>query len=271
MKQTASLALDTWVTSTAGLYRASNQDSAFASDRVAFVADGVGGHAAGDMASSVVTARIGAVIEGSRRELFPPDLVRSYLASGNSEIAFRVSRDPTLFGMATTFTGIFCDQDHLTLAHTGDSRAYRLRDGKLKQVTRDDSYVQTLIDSGQISEDDARSSPYRSVVTAILAGDISDVTEMPVVSLKSQPGDRWLIASDGLSDYVPLDAIESALMFCDSPRECSTQLTQTALTADSRDNITVIVADVVDDVVANGESGYHGAVQDLYPAFDRLG
>jgi serine/threonine protein phosphatase PrpC len=268
MKQTPSLVLDAWVTSTAGLYRASNQDSAFASDRAAFVADGVGGHAAGDLASSVVAARIGAVIETSNRETYPPDVVRSYLAAGNSEIAFRVGRDAALEGMATTFTGIFCDGDRVTLAHTGDSRAYRLRDGKLKQITRDDSYVQTLIDSGQISEHDAHMSPYRSVVTAILTGMISDVTEMPVVSLRSHPGDRWLIASDGLSDYVPLEAIESALLYCDSPRSSSQALTQIALTAHSRDNVTVIVADAVVEGAAVGASGYHGAVQTLYPAFD---
>src|SRR5690606_21272415 len=153
--------------------------------------------------------------------------------------------DPDLAGMGTTVTALLRSGNTLAMAHLGDSRAYLLRDGALNQVTVDHTFVQHLVDTGRISPDEAETHPQRNVVMRVL-GDF-DVDLTPDMSVReARPGDRWLLCSDGLSGFVPLEQITQVLAECESPEEAADLLITLAMTAASTDNITVVVADVVD-------------------------
>lgn len=162
--------------------------------------------------------------------------------AANWDLRAHVERDPSLHGMATTFTGVFVsDDDSLLLAHTGDSRAYLLREGSLTQQTRDDSYVQALIDRGLMDVEDAASHPRRNLITASLSG--SERDGVVVVEHAAVNGDRWVLCSDGLSDYLPRDVIASAVSGGDAA-EAAWAAVSLALESGTRDNVTVVVCDV---------------------------
>ena len=145
--------------------------------------------------------------------------------------------------MATTFTGLFVSQTRpLLLAHTGDSRAYLLRDGVLTRETRDDSFVQALVDHGLIAAEAAASHPRRNIITASLAG--ARTTRSSVVDRDPRPGDRWLLCSDGVTDYLPDDELMRVLPPAPSPEAASARLVASALEAGTRDNVTAVVCDV---------------------------
>ncbi len=167
------------------------------------------------------------------------------IREANWDIRAHVERDPALQGMATTFTGIFLSvSGELLLAHTGDSRAYLLRDGEFTRETRDDSYVQALVDHGIIPPEAAQAHPRRNIITASLGGaegDVVSVAERPPVT-----GDRWVLCSDGLTDYVPRLMWPSRAEAAD-PRSAAAAAVALALEAGTRDNVTVVVCDVVDD------------------------
>ncbi len=230
-----------------GLIRSSNQDSVYAGNSLLVVADGMGGHAAGDMASRLVVA---AFVPLDSRDS-GGDLLRALAKAtrqGNAAIAEVVHDNPELDGMGTTVTALLFDGGRLGMAHVGDSRAYLYRDGVLHQLTHDDTFVQSLIDDGRITQDEAAHHPQRSLLLRALNG--TDVD--PSLTIREvTAGDRYLICSDGLPGVVSAEAIADALARPD-PGASADALIQLALVGGGPDNITVIVADVVDTGVGSG-------------------
>ena len=152
--------------------------------------------------------------------------------------------DPNLDGMGTTLIALLRSGDKIVLAHIGDSRAFLVRDGVVTQVTKDHSFVQNLVDEGRISADEAQSHPQRSLVTRVLTGAADD--EPDLVVRQGRTGDRYVIASDGLTDYVARDTVEEVLTTAADPGECADRLVALALRAGAPDNVTVVVGDLVD-------------------------
>lgn len=234
------LYLETGLASDVGGYRDINQDAAFVAPWGAGVADGVGGGPAGDLASAALLHRM--VAGGARVE--DAEALARRIRGANWDLGAHVRRDPALTGMATTFTGIwFAVDDALLLAHTGDSRAYLLRESHLIRQTRDDSFVQSLVDQGVVREEDAMRHPRRNIITASLRGDAADVVR--VTERYPQHDDRWLLCSDGVSDYLPDEVIAAVLRSVDGVQDAADLLVAAALDAGSRDNVTAVVGDVV--------------------------
>ncbi|WP_223692364.1 PP2C family protein-serine/threonine phosphatase [Leifsonia poae] len=231
--------------STSGEFRRDNQDSLYSSPWSAFVADGVGGHAAGDIASAAVTLRIASTLDATHGLVRTESRLRELIAVGNAELGMRVRHDNALTGMATTFTGIFSDGERIRVAHVGDSRAYLVREGHLTQVTRDHSLVQDLMDAGRLTPELARTHPYRSVVVNVLGGDLEDAEAVQILTERPRPGDRWLLTSDGLTDYVPEEVVSECLSAAARPQDAAELLVNAATVLQARDNVTVVVADVI--------------------------
>ncbi|KRC40005.1 PP2C family serine/threonine-protein phosphatase [Oerskovia sp. Root22] len=235
-----------------GLVRSNNQDSGYAGPHLLVVADGMGGHAGGDVASSLAIAAL-APLDG---ESHGPDDALSHLEasidSARLDLVERSEVTPELAGMGTTVTAILRSGNALAMAHLGDSRAYLLRDGVLNQVTTDHTFVQHLVDTGRITPEEAEYHPQRNVVMRVL-GDF-DVDLTPDMSVReARPGDRWMLCSDGLSGFVSIETLEHTLSTVADTDECADHLLQLALRAGSTDNVTVVVADVVDlDTLADG-------------------
>ncbi|MBW9108823.1 serine/threonine-protein phosphatase [Microbacterium trichothecenolyticum] len=246
-----------------GPHRATNQDAAFAASWGAAVADGVGGGPAGDLASAAFIHRLAA----GRLDGLDPVQLADAVRAANWDLRAHVERDPSLSGMATTFTGLFAARDGgLLLAHTGDSRAYRLRDGELAQASRDDSLVQALVDRGIVSITDAASHPRRNIITASLSGAERDAAT--VTAFDAQLGDRWLLCSDGLTDYVPDAEIRAILVASPHAETAVEACVAVALEAGSQDNVTVVVCDVVDAADEIGgaptQTSFYGAAADRF-------
>ena len=230
-----------------GLIRASNQDAVFAGNTLLVVADGMGGHAAGDMASRLV---VNAFVPLDARDS-GGDLLRALAKAtreGNRSISEVVHESPELDGMGTTVTALLFDGGRLAMAHVGDSRAYLYRDGVLHQLTHDDTFVQSLIDDGRITQEEASHHPQRSLLLRALNGtDVDPALTIREVSV----GDRYLICSDGLSGVVSAEVIAETLATPD-PGAAADGLVQLALVGGGPDNVTVIVADVVDTGMGDG-------------------
>jgi PPM family protein phosphatase len=227
-----------------GMVRSENQDSGYAGPRLLAMADGMGGHAGGDIASSVV---IGALADLDEQALGSAEATRTLLQrihSANADLADMVKADPALNGMGTTLIAILRSQNKLVLAHIGDSRAFLVRDGQLTQITKDHSFVQSLVDEGRITEDEAMGHPQRSLVTRVLTGHDDD--EPDVTVREARIGDRYLIASDGLTDYVAADTIADVVTAGDGPDRTAERLVELALKAGAPDNVTVVLGDLVD-------------------------
>ncbi|WP_313666923.1 Stp1/IreP family PP2C-type Ser/Thr phosphatase [Arsenicicoccus bolidensis] len=225
-----------------GLVRDSNQDSGYAGPHLLAVADGMGGHAGGDVASSTA---IGAMVHldddthGSRALQHLEDAI----ASANAELHDVAQEQPELHGMGTTVTALLRTDNKLALAHIGDSRAYLLRGEELTQLTHDHTYVQTLVDDGRISADEAEHHPQRSMVTRVLTGQPGDEPDVSWRELRH--GDRYLVCSDGVSGFVAHDTIAEILATVPDPGRAADRLVDLALRSGGQDNITAIVADVV--------------------------
>ena len=224
-----------------GPVRPNNEDAAYASPRLAAVADGVGGAAAGEVASR---AAIDALVHLDRCRLDDPldHALASAIASGNEAIGFIAGCRPGMAGMSTTLTAVALDDDDYLVANVDDSRTYLLRDGALERLTRDDSLVQRLVDSGAVTPAEARTHPQRSLVLATLDGD-PERRPPPVTAIAAREGDRLLLCSDGLSDALD-DAQIADLLGIAAREECAERLVAAALAAGARDNVSVIVADV---------------------------
>ena len=228
-----------------GMVRSNNQDSGYAGPRLLAMADGMGGHAGGDIASSVV---VGHLVELDSEAVSGTDAgpaLQRRLKAANDELADRIGHEPELDGMGTTLIAILRSHNRLTIAHIGDSRAFLARDGQVSQITQDHSYVQQLVDEGRISEDEAKTHPQRSLVTRVLTGRDEDVADIAV--REARIGDRYMIASDGLTDYVARDTIDEQLLLEGRDAgEVADSLVQLALKAGAPDNVTVVIGDFVD-------------------------
>ncbi|WP_433870746.1 PP2C family protein-serine/threonine phosphatase [Saccharopolyspora sp. CA-218241] len=224
-----------------GLVRSNNQDSVYAGPRLLALADGMGGHAAGEVASKVVIAALAPLDDDEPGDDLLGQL-RDAVMAGNGAIAELVSGDPDLEGMGTTLTAVLFAGTRLGLVHIGDSRAYQVRDGELTQITHDDTFVQSLIDEGRITEEEAANHPQRSLLLHALTG---HEVEPSLAIREARAGDRYLLCSDGLTGPVSTETIADALRIAD-PQQCADRLIELALRGGGPDNVTVIVADVVD-------------------------
>jgi PPM family protein phosphatase len=246
---------ETALRSATGNHRSSNQDSAGCTATAVVVADGVGGHVGGDVASWTVVRRLLADLAAldDVRSASISDLAE-HVAAANAELLRRVERDHALAGMGTTFTAVVCGEGTVRLLHLGDSRAYLLRDGTGRRVSRDHSLVQLLLDSGEIQESEAVDHPNRNVILRSLTGSPEDPPGLQLREIEARPGDRWLLASDGLTDHVDEARCLELLASAASPGEAADALAAAAADADARDNVTVAVADVV--LAAAASEGY---------------
>jgi PPM family protein phosphatase len=243
------------VRSDRGLMRTNNEDSVYAGPRLLALADGMGGHAAGEVASNVVISVLAHLDEDRPVD----DLIstlRDATADANNHLREMVMQDPNLDGMGTTLTALLFAGHRVGLVHVGDSRAYLLRGGQLTQITHDDTFVQALIDEGRLTEEEASSHPQRSLILHALNG--ADVE--PDLSIREvRVGDRYLLCSDGLSDVVSPDTLLEALRLPD-PHEAADRLVELALRAGGPDNVTCIVADVIDVPYGDDAPVMDGAV-----------
>lgn len=243
-----------------GLVRPENEDSAFIGPYVAVVADGVGGAAAGEIASATATYAMAATALARTGE--PPEAV---LADGAEAARASVQRgvqtDLRRIGMATTLTAVVCDGERVVLGHVGDSRAYLYRDDVLTQLSRDHTYVQGLVDSGRLDPLAAWQHPWRNVVLRSVDGDpVHEGIDLAPVTVS--PGDRLLLCSDGLTDLVP-DPVVADLLATSDPHSAAALLVQAALTAGGKDNVTCVVLDVVDGPRVVGDGQLVGAVREI--------
>jgi PPM family protein phosphatase len=238
------LALRYAVRSDVGLLREGNEDSAYASPRLLAVADGMGGHAAGEVASAVAIASV-AALDGTMTP--SSDLLAALnnaVHSASDTLHQMASADPAVEGMGTTLTAMLWADQGYALCHIGDSRGYMLRDGELYQITHDHSLVQSLVDEGRLSPEEAATHPQRSLILRALDG--RGEAEPDLSMRKAMPGDRYLLCSDGLSDVVSAETLHHTLSTIPDLDDATVQLIELAIRGGGPDNITVIVADVVD-------------------------
>lgn len=224
-----------------GLVRSNNQDSVYAGPRLLSLADGMGGHAAGEVASKVVIAALAPLDDDEPGEDLLAQL-REATNAGNGAIAELVAGDPELDGMGTTLTAILFAGSRIGLVHIGDSRAYLQRNGQFAQITHDDTFVQSLIDEGRITEDEAATHPQRSLLLKALTG---HEVEPNLTIREARPGDRYLLCSDGLSGVITHETLADTIKIPDA-QACADRMIELALKGGGPDNVTVIVADVVD-------------------------
>ncbi|MFI5834463.1 protein phosphatase 2C domain-containing protein [Micromonospora sp. NPDC051300] len=238
-----------------GLIRDGNQDSVYAGPRLLAVADGMGGMAAGDVASNIVIGAMAPLDEDVPGDALV-DALRSAVGTANQQLRDTVDANPQLEGMGTTLTATLFSGSKLGMVHIGDSRAYLLRNGEFAQITKDDTYVQMLVDEGRISAEEASSHPQRSLLTRALDGRDVD----PEYSVRQVlPGDRYLICSDGLSGVVSADTIGDTMREYPDPQQCVERLVQLALRGGGPDNITVIIADATDQDIVEASPIVGGA------------
>jgi protein phosphatase len=229
-----------------GLIRDLNQDSVYAGPRLLAVADGMGGMAAGDVASNIVIAAMAPLDEDVPGDALV-DALRHAVGLANQHLRDTVDANPQLEGMGTTLTAVLFSGSKFGMVHIGDSRAYLLRKNEFAQITKDDTYVQMLVDEGRVSPEEASSHPQRSLLTRALDGRDID----PEYSVRQVlAGDRYLICSDGLSGVVSADTIGQTMRELTDPQACVERLVQLALRGGGPDNITVVIADAIDkDIV----------------------
>jgi serine/threonine protein phosphatase PrpC len=223
-----------------GLVRSNNEDAVFVGGRLLVVADGMGGLPAGELASEILVDSLAVVDDLPESDEPLQDLIAA-LGTANERIEAAVADDDARDGMGTTVTAIMMAGDKVAALNVGDSRCYLSRSGDLTQLTRDDTYVQALVDQGVLTPDDARRHPQRALVTqAVQGGSFRPAGRM----IPAHVGDRFLLCSDGLSDYVEDAIIAETLYGTADRKECARRLVEHTLAAGAPDNVTVIVADV---------------------------
>ena len=228
-----------------GMVRSNNQDSAFAGDYIYLVADGMGGHAGGDVASAIAAkamAELDVPPMGSPEAM--TNVLRTAILDTNTKLRSTVRDRPELAGMGTTFTGFIPVEDQLAIGHIGDSRLYLLRDDALQQITKDHTFVQRLVDSGKITEEEAKIHPRRSVLMRVL-GDVDSSPQVDTQVVDTQPGDVWLLCSDGLCGYVDDVDIEKILRRRSTLQGGVDALIDKSLSHGAPDNVTVVLVETV--------------------------
>ena len=226
-----------------GKVRSNNQDSGYAGSNLFVVADGMGGHAGGDVASSIAITRLEAL---DRPYDSTPDAeraLRDAISDAAVDLADTVNLRPELAGMGTTVSALIMVDDYAVIAHIGDSRIYLYRDGALTQITTDHTFVQRLVDSGRITPEEARYHPRRSVLMRVL-GDMDTDPELDTFIMPTQPGDRWLLCSDGLSGVVDDPHTAKAMGLGLAPGRTADSLLKQALDGGAPDNVTIVIVDV---------------------------
>jgi serine/threonine protein phosphatase PrpC len=230
-----------------GSVRPGNEDSGYAGSWLLAVADGMGGHAAGELASAIAVATFAEVADAQLSGEEALSVLGDAVDKSSERIADVIAAEPQFQGMGTTFTGLAWLNDRLALVHVGDSRAYRYRDGELVQLTRDHTYVQTLVDSGQITPEEAAVHPRRNLIMRAIDGVHAVEPDLSISDLEL--GDRYLLCSDGLSGVVGEDVIARELSSGD-PTGAVGRLVDAAIEGGAPDNVTVVVAEVIE--VADG-------------------
>ncbi|MBY0789525.1 PP2C family protein-serine/threonine phosphatase [Corynebacterium parakroppenstedtii] len=224
-----------------GLIRGNNEDSAYAGPHLLALADGMGGHAAGEIASQLMISHIAHVDDVGPGDDMCGQLADA-MAEGNAAIANQIDINPATEGMGCTLDAFFFNDDTLAICHVGDSRGYLYRDGQLEQITKDDTYVQSLVDEGQLAPEDVSNHPQRSLILKALTGRPVE----PTLMLRDvRPGDRYLLCSDGLSDPVSHDTIAD-IVSRGTLDQAAERLIDLALRSGGPDNVTVVLGEIVD-------------------------
>jgi len=241
-----------------GLRRSGNEDSAITSANLIAVADGMGGHAGGEVASAIAIKELTKLIPISQSIHIDADSIEDLLAQAMVDIDLEIARvaneEPELRGMGTTLTALLLHEDRIALMHIGDSRAYRLRDGELEQLSLDHTVLQELIDQGKLTIAEANDHPQRSLLTQVLMG--SGNLDPVLVVYERKAGDRYLLCSDGLSSVLSNKEIKS-LLKKNKREDAVAALVDATYVNDAPDNVTVIVADIATDLTV--ETQLHGA------------
>ncbi|WP_248763416.1 PP2C family serine/threonine-protein phosphatase [Pseudarthrobacter sp. SSS035] len=227
-----------------GRIRAKNDDSAYVGRHLAVVADGMGGHAGGDVASAATVLDMLHLDHGD----YDGDagtVLADEIQTANSLLSELVHINPKLAGMGTTVTSLLLAEGKLHFAHIGDSRAYRLRDGEFEQVSVDHTFVQRLIDEGRLRPEEAETHPHKNVLMRVL-GDVDASPELDLDTLDVKPGERWLLCSDGLN-YVAGHVVERTVRETKDLRECVETLVNLTLEAGSPDNVTVVMVEITEE------------------------
>ncbi len=226
-----------------GRVRSNNQDSGYAGANLFAVADGMGGHAGGDIASAIAVHRL----EGLDRPFASSDQARAALqhaaTSAAGDLVRAAKERPELSGLGTTVSAIIMVDDYAVIGHIGDSRIYLYRDDELTQITADHTFVQRLVDSGRITPEEARYHPRRSVLMRVLS-DMDIDPELDSFVMPTRPGDRWLLCSDGLSGVVDEAHVLKAMRLNQPPGRTADNLLKQALDGGAPDNVTIVIVDV---------------------------
>ena len=230
------------VRSDIGLARADNEDAAYAGGRLLAIADGMGGHAAGEVASAAVISALRPLdTQVPSGELL--NALGHAVQRAEGTLREMVAANPSLRGMGTTVTALLRSGSRIGLAHIGDTRAYLVRGGEVFQITRDHTVVQSLLDAGSITADEASSHPQRFLLLQALDGEHDSSPDLQFHDAVA--GDRYLLSSDGLHACVPAEAIGAILVGVADPDEAAEELIRLAMESGGPDNVTCIVADVV--------------------------
>jgi PPM family protein phosphatase len=227
-----------------GLLRERNEDSFVAEYPLFAVADGLGGHLGGEVASRVAVETLTEATKTAGPDDGIPDRLRAAIHRANVAVGERASKDPRLTGMGTTLTAVVAGSDRIFLGHVGDSRAYLFRDGELRALTEDHTLVQRMVREGRLTPEQAEIHPQRSVLTRALG--IEDELEVDQATVEVTAGDRLLLCSDGLTSMVDDEVIRKILAGHDDPQAASEALVEAANAAGGQDNITTVVVDVED-------------------------
>jgi serine/threonine protein phosphatase PrpC len=231
-----------------GRVRSKNDDSAYAGRHLAVVADGMGGHAGGDVASASTVLDMIHLDHDS----YPggaETVLADEIQTANSLLSELVHVDPKLAGMGTTVTALLLEGRRLHFAHIGDSRAYRLRNGKFEQISVDHTFVQRLIDEGRLRPEEAETHPHKNVLMRVL-GDVDASPELDLDELDVEPGERWLLCSDGLN-YVQGAVVEQVVRETKDLAECAELLVELTLANGAPDNVTVVLLEIVEETRDN--------------------
>lgn len=262
------ITLRTAARSHTGLVRKNNQDSGYAGPNFLLIADGMGGHAGGDVASAITVARLAELDRAHPEDAL--ELLRTSILDANDRICRGVVERPELAGMGTTVTALLrAPGNRFALAHIGDSRAYVVRDDVLQMVTHDHTFVQMLVDEGRITPEEAEVHPQRSVVMKVL-GDVGASPELDLSLRELLVGDRWMLCSDGLTGFADISDIARTLVEVEDPDECARQLIDLALAGGGADNVTVVIGDVVAGDVETPRGHDVGSVH-LNPQYASIG
>lgn len=226
-----------------GRIRAKNDDSAYVGRHLAVVADGMGGHAGGDVASAATVLDM-LHLDHGHYDGDAGTVLADEIQTANSLLSELVHINPKLAGMGTTVTALLLAEGKLHFAHIGDSRAYRLRNGEFKQISVDHTFVQRLIDEGRLRPEEAETHPHKNVLMRVL-GDVDASPELDLATHDVEPGERWLLCSDGLN-YVAGHVVERTVRETKNLRECVEKLVDLTLEAGAPDNVTVVLVEIVE-------------------------